>query len=55
MEQEFINVDEYLKNPKYDTLPQRQKELHDKIYGELPKYFPQAFTKDGKMKEDFEI
>lgn len=34
MEQEYINLDEYLGNPKYESFDQQQKLLKDKIFSQ---------------------
>lgn len=32
MEREYINVDEYLNNPKYETFEQQRKEFMEKVF-----------------------
>ena len=39
MEKEWVNVDDHLKNPKYDQNHERQREIAEIVRRELPKWF----------------
>ena len=43
MEQQRIDVDEHLNNPKYDRFEELKKEFKDRVQRELPKWFPAEF------------